>query len=71
MIPSRSDVTRVTRLSKIVHAMLNGLEGFFGADAVVAIVSKVRVHDKVGSVYEALWKQEEEQEPHLVSKLQR
>lgn len=51
--------------------MLNGLERFFGADAVVVIVSKVRVHDKVGSVYEALWKQEEEQEPHLVSKLQR
>ena len=51
--------------------MLNGLEGFFGADAVVAIVSMVRVHDKVGSVYEAPWKQEEKQEPHLVSKLQR
>ena len=71
MIPSRSDVTRVIGLSKVVHAMLNGLERFFGADAVVVIVSKVRVHDKVGSVYEALWKQEEEQEPHLVSKLQR
>ena len=71
VIPSRSDVTRVIGLSKVVHAMLNGLERFFGADAVVVIVSKVRVHDKVGSVYEALWKQEEEQEPHLVSKLQR
>ena len=55
MIPSRSDVTRITRLSKVVHAMLNGLERFFGADAVVVIVSKVRVHDEVGSVYEALW----------------
>ena len=55
MIPSRSDVTRVPGLSKVVHAMLNGLEGFFGADAVVVIVSKVRVHDEVGSVYEALW----------------
>ena len=51
--------------------MLNGLERFFGANAVVVIVSKVRVHDEVGSVYEALWKQEEKQEPHLVSKLQR
>ena len=59
MIPSRSDVTRVPRLSKVVHTMLNGLEGFFGAHAVVVIVSKVRVHDEVGSVYEALWKQEE------------
>ena len=71
MIPSRSDVTRVIGLSKVVHAMLNGLERFFGADAVVVIVSKVRVHDEGGSVYEALWKQEEKQEPHLVSKLQR
>ena len=58
VIPSRSDVTRVPGLSKVVHAMLNGLEGFFGADAVVAMVSKIRVHDEVGSVYEALWKQE-------------
>ena len=55
MIPSRSDVTRVPGLSKVVHAMLNGLEGFFGADAVVVIVSKVRVHDEIGSVYEVLW----------------